>query len=356
LLAAIVEDSSDAILSKTLDGTVTSWNHAAELIYGYNASEMIGRPIATLLPPDRPDEVAHILERLKRGERIPHFETVRVAKNGKRLDVALTISPIRNSQGELVGASTIARDITAQKSVEEALRKAEKLALAGRMAATVAHEINNPLEAIGNVFYLLKNSVSLSADARKFIDIAEEELKRVSEIARLTLGMQRGSSERRESVQVTSLLENVLTLYQGRTRTLGIEVERRYEYEGGVPGAIGELRQVFSNLVVNAMDALSVSGNKLAVRLRKARRWDTCEQGVRVSIFDNGPGISPEHRAQLFQAFYTTKGEQGTGIGLWVSKSIVKNHGGTLRVHTSVRPGRSGTCFSVFLPLNSMPR
>jgi PAS domain S-box-containing protein len=354
LLAAIVEDTSDAIFSKTLDGVITSWNHAAETMYGYTRQEMIGQSVAKLLPADRPDEVTHILNRLKRGERIFHFETIRVAKDGHKFDVALTISPIRDTQGILAGASTIARDISEQKNAEEALRKAEKLALAGRMAATVAHEINNPLEGIANILYLLRNTVELNSEARKYVDAAHEELKRVTEITKLTLAMQRGTADRRESVRVTSVLENVLTLYERRAKTLGVEVERRYRYEGPVIGSPGELRQVFSNLVVNAMDALATTGDKLVLSVRRAQRWCTGEQGVRVSIIDNGPGIAPEHRSQLFQAFYTTKGEQGTGLGLWISRTIVKKHGGTLRIHSSVLPGRSGTCFSVFIPLGSV--
>ncbi len=356
LLAAIIDDSSDAILSKTLDGTITSWNHAAETMYGYKQEEMIGQPIAKLLPADRPDEVTHILNRLRRGERILHFETKRVAQDGRRLDVALTISPIRDGQGRLLGASTIARDITEQKNAEEALRKAEKLALAGRMAATVAHEINNPLEAIGNILYLLRSRGDLDAEVRRYIDLAHEELRRVAEITKLTLGMQRGAAGAREPVQISQLLENVLTLYQRKTMTLGVEVKRKYRYEGTAMGSPGELRQVFSNLIVNAMDALATTGDTLVVGIRKARRLKTGEQGVRISIVDNGPGIAPEHCSQLFQAFYTTKGELGTGIGLWVSRTIIQKHGGTLRLHSSVRPGRSGTCFSVFLPLESLPK
>jgi PAS domain S-box-containing protein len=351
LLAAIVEDSSDAILSKTLNGIVTSWNHAAEIMYGYSRQEMVGKSVAMLLPADRPSEVNHILSRLKRGERLYHFETVRVTKDGRELDVALTISPIRDAHGRLVGASTIARDITEQRNAQEALQKAEKLALAGRMAATVAHEINNPLEAIGNILYLLRNVVELSPEARKYVDIAYEELKRVSEIAKLTLGMQRGAPDSRESVQVTKLLDNVLTLYQGRTKTLGVKVTREYSFDGALVGSPGELRQVFSNLIVNAMDALAIKGDKLAVSVRCVRRWDTGERGIRVNVCDNGPGVPPEHRSQLFQAFYTTKGEHGTGIGLWVSRAIVQKHGGRMRIRSSVTPGRSGTCFSVFIPM-----
>jgi len=323
-------------------------------MYGYTRQEMIGRPVTTLVPPDRPDEVKHILSRLKRGERIDHYETVRISKSGRRFEVALTISPIRAGQGRLVGASTIARDITEQKNAEEALRKAEKLALAGRMAATVAHEINNPLEAIGNILYLLRNAVELSPEATQYVDTAQQELKRVSEITKLTLGMQRGAPDTREPVHVTKLLENVLTLYERKTRSLGIEVERRYSYDGAVFGSTGELRQVFSNLIVNAMDALATAGDKLILSVRRARRWDTGAEGLRVTVIDNGPGIPPEHRPQLFQAFYTSKGDHGTGIGLWISKALVNKHGGTLQVRSSVVPGRSGTCFSAFFPLENL--
>ena len=354
LLAAIVEDSSDAILSKTLDGTITSWNRAAESMYGYSRDEMIGQSVSILLPQDRPDEVAHILSRLRRGETIRHFETIRLTKNKTKLHVSLTISPIEDGQGRLVGASSIARDISEQRKMEEALQRSERLALAGRMAATVAHEINNPLEAISNVLYLLRTAMPLTSEAASYVEIAQEQLRRVSEIARLTLGAQRVDAARREPVHLQKLLEDVLTLFHRRITAAGIHVDRRYRYDGVIVGCAGELRQVFSNLIVNAIDALTETGDKLVLSLRRARRWDTREQGVRISVVDNGPGIPPEQRSQLFQAFYTTKGEQGTGIGLWVSSSIVKQHGGTLRMHSSTAPGRSGACFSVFLPLSNL--
>jgi len=177
-------------------------------------------------------------------------------------------------------------------------------------------------------------------------------LRRVSEITKLTLGMQRGTADRRESIQLTKLLENVLALYQRKSKSLGIQIERRFRDEGLILGSPGELRQVLSNLVVNAMDAMALTGNKLVVSVRKTRRWDTGQKGTRVSIIDNGPGIAPEQRAKLFQAFFTTKGDQGTGIGLWVSRNLVRKHNGSMRVRSSVRPGHSGACFSVFLPFS----
>ena len=359
LLSTIVEDSSDAILSKTLDGVITSWNRSAELMYGYTKEEAIGSPVTMLLPDDRKDEIKHYMERLARGVRINNFETVRVAKNGSRLNVLLTISPVRDSRKRIVGGSTIARDITAQKLAEHALQRAEKLALAGRMAATVAHEINNPLEAVNNILYLLRNSAELSPDGRKFVELACDEIERVMQITQLTLGMQRGSTRNPVPLQVTHLIDNVLTLYVGKTKKLGIQIVRHYGDEGKLVGFPVELQQVFSNLIVNAMDAMATRGNKLVVGVRRARRNGTGELGVRVSVLDNGPGIAAEHKGHVFQPFYTTKGEQGTGIGLWVSRNHVEKHQGTLRMHSSVRPGRSGTCFSVFLPLSAasaMPR
>ena len=158
-LGSIVESSDDAILGKTLDGTILSWNKAAERMYGYRAEEAIGRHVSMLLPPDHPDEVDDILRQLRHGEKIDHFETVRVAKDGRLLSVSLTISPIRDPQGLIIGASTIARDITRSKLAEQSLRNSEKLVAAGRMAATVAHEINNPLEAVTNALYLLAHAL-----------------------------------------------------------------------------------------------------------------------------------------------------------------------------------------------------
>jgi PAS domain S-box-containing protein len=351
LLATIVEDSTDAILSKTLDGIITSWNHAAELMYGYAKEEAIGSPVAMLLPKDRPNEAAQLLRLLAKGERVCNFETVRVAKDGTRLDVSLTISPIRDDRKRIVGASAIERDINEKKRAEEALRKAERLAVVGRMAATLAHEINNPLEAVSNLLFLLKNSMELSQDARKFVELANEELERVTQITQLTLGMQRGSSKAAVAFLTTHLIENVLTLYAGKARELGIKVVRRYSDEGKLSGFPVELQQVFSNLIVNAIDAMASAGDTLMLGVRCARHPVTGKLGVRISILDNGPGIAPEHTRHLFEPFYTTKGEHGTGIGLWVSRTIVEKYGGTLRLHSSMRLGRSGTCFSIFLPL-----
>jgi PAS domain S-box-containing protein len=201
LLASSVESSDKAIFSKTLDGTILSWNKAAERMYGYRSEEIVGKPISSLLPSDRPDEVHEILARLQRGQKVvDHFETMRVAKDGHSLTVSLTISPIRDSGGRIIGAFTITRDITRSKLAEQSMWNSEKLDVAGRMAATVAHEINNPLEAITDALYLLAESPSLDNSARQFLTIAQDELAKIRQIATLTLGLYRGNAERPQQV------------------------------------------------------------------------------------------------------------------------------------------------------------
>ena len=350
LLAAIVEDSEDAIFSKTLDGTILTWNRAAEKMYGYRPDEVIGKKVSILLPPGRSSELEVILERLRDGERISRFETTRRTKDGRILHVSLTISPVRNGGGEIIAASTIARDITQAKLAEEAIRNSERLAVAGRMAATIAHEINNPLESVTNILYLLARNTSLDETARQYVTVASEELKRVGQITRSTLGLYRERDTAIVAVTLTELIDSILLLYRRRLQSLEVQVEKRFEFAGKVMGVAGELRQVFSNLIANAIDALNVTGTKLIVHLRPSVDWrDPTRKGIRVTIADDGPGMSAENKSHLFQPFFTTKGEKGTGIGLWVSSGIVAKHAGSIRAWS--RTGvRHGTCFSVFLP------
>jgi PAS domain S-box-containing protein len=351
LLAAIVESSDDAIFSKTLDGTVMSWNKAAQQMYGYSADEIVGRSVSILLPPDRPNEVHDILERLKRGEKIQHFETIRRAKDGHLLAVSLSVSPMYDSQGKVAGASTIARDITQTRMAEQALLSSERLASAGRMAATLAHEINNPLEAVTNILYLLGQTATWDENARGFVHAAQEEVEKIRQVTKLTLGFHRQSDVERKEVKVTELVDNILALYRRRIDSFGVAVDRRYDSPGVVSGIPAELRQVLANLILNGVDALRKTGNKLVVRVRNSFHWqDPAKRGVRITIADNGPGIPTTVRAHIFEPFYTTKGEEGNGMGLWVTRGIIEKYGGTIRFRSSVNPERSGTTFSVFLP------
>jgi two-component system, chemotaxis family, CheB/CheR fusion protein len=350
LLAAVVEDSDDAIFSKTLDGIVLTWNGAAERMYGYRADEVIGKSVSMLLPQDRTTEVEEILTRLRQGGRIEHFETTRQTKEGRMLNVSLTVSPVRDAQGNIIAASTIARDITQAKLAEEAIRNSERLALAGRMAATITHEINNPLEIVTNILYLLAKDQSLGETARQYVGKAEEELRRVGQITRSTLGLYRERDTAIVPVNIAELIDSILPLYGRRLQSLYVQVDKRFEAAGNIVGVAGELRQVFSNLIANAIDALTITGTKLVMHVRDSRDWsDLSRRGIRVTIADDGSGMSVETRANLFQPFFTTKGQKGTGVGLWVSRGIVAKHGGSIRLWSNTG-ARHGTCFSVFLP------
>jgi two-component system, chemotaxis family, CheB/CheR fusion protein len=353
LLASIVEDSDDAILSKNLEGTILTWNKAAERMYGYRPEEVIGKNVSILLPPDRPQEVREILQRLRLGEKIEHYETRRRTKDGGVLYVSLTISPVRDAEGKVFGASTIARDITQTKMAEEALRNSERLAVAGRMAATVAHEINNPLETVTNVLYLLSRNQGLDEGARKYLKIADEELRRIAQITRSTLGLYRERDTTPGAVNLSEMIDNLLMFYQRQVQSLGVKVDKRYDSVGRVVGVSGELRQVIANLLANAIDALSVAGTKLKIHVYESADWQNLsKRGIRVVVADDGPGINAEIQVNLFRPFYTTKGQKGTGLGFWVSRGIVTKHGGTIRLRS--RTGiRHGTCFAVFLPLGT---
>ena len=207
LLAAIVESSNDAIIGKNLNGIVTSWNEAATRMFGYTAEEIVGQPILRLIPQELYHEEDMILEKLKLGDRIDHYETTRIKKSGERFEVSVTISPIRDRKGHIIGASKTARDISDRKKIEQVLIQSEKLAATGRMAATIAHEINNPLDSVMNLVFLARTSSSINK-ARGYLQTAEKELERVAHIVRQTLGYYREPVGPVE-VDVRELIEDV---------------------------------------------------------------------------------------------------------------------------------------------------
>jgi len=347
-IAAIVESSDDAILSKDMNGIITSWNRGAEQLYGYSAGEAIGQHVSILAPPEQGDEIPAIMKRLLRGGHIQRHQTERVRKDGTRLTVYLSISPLRNRRGEIVGASSIAQDITVQKRTEEALRRNEKLATAGRLAAAIAHEINNPLEAVTNLLYLAGRDPESQQD---YLRLAEKEVQRVAAIAQQTLGLVREPSSALP-LNVAETLDQVLRLYLPRLVAKRIQVEKHYDPAADIRGFAGELRQLFSNLITNAVDAMGESG-RLRVRVARSHEWAESQRqrsGVRITIADNGGGIRRNDMAHIFEPFYTTKKDIGTGLGLWLSHGIVQKHSGSIRVRSRTTPGHSGTIFTVFLP------
>ena len=348
-LATIVESSDDAIISKDLNGVVTSWNPAAEAIFGYTAQEMIGRSIKTIIPPELHDDEQRILQTIASGERIHHFETIRVTRSGERIFVSLTISPLQDETGMIIGAAKILRDITRQKKAEIALHQSERLASVGRLAATVAHEINNPLEAVTNLVYLAKEGAT-QENVREYLRIADEELNRIAYITRQTLGFFR-ETRGTTSVRLREMLETAIC-FASKTRNKGIEIRPEVRHEE-ISAAPSEIRQLMVNLISNSIDAVDTNG-RVRVRVSAAKEWSgKGDRGVRLVVADSGCGIPPSVRSNLFEPFFTTKTDMGTGLGLWICKSIVEKHGGSIRVKSSTTPGRSWTAVSVFLPMLS---
>jgi PAS domain S-box-containing protein len=255
LLKSIVQSSEDAIITKDLNGIITSWNPAAERIFGYTPEEIVGKSVLMLIPPSLYDEEPVILTKLRAGERIDHFETVRVTKDGKQLNVSLTISPLKDASGKIVGASKILRDIGERKQMENSLLLAEKIAAVGRMAAAVAHEINNPLESVLNLIYLARTNASDADQVVDYLNLAEKELLRVSHIARQTLGYYREHSAA-IPVTLSDLILDTLKVYESRLTAAGIEVRTEFSSNSQIVVRKGEMIQVISNFITNAIYAM----------------------------------------------------------------------------------------------------
>jgi two-component system CheB/CheR fusion protein len=345
-LAAIVTSSEDAIISFSVDGIVTSWNKGAENLYRYPAAEIVGRPLSVLVPTDRMGELDRNLERLNREEQIGSYQTERIDKYGMRLPVLISVSPLRNESGKLVGASAIARDISAQKRTEEVLRRNERLATAGRLTAAIAHEIKNPLESLTNLVYLARRDAS---GRDEYLSLAEQEIGRLDSIAQQALGFVREGASA-EPMDAGKIMEEVLQLYLRKLQTNRVSVDKRSGDQLEIVGFPGELRQLFSNLILNAADAMK-NGGRLRLRVVRTHEWSgNMRPGVRITVADTGNGIGSRDLPHIFEPFYTTKKDQGTGLGLWLAYGIVQKHGGWMRVMSRTTPGNSGTVFAVFLP------
>jgi signal transduction histidine kinase len=244
------------------------------------------------------------------------------------------------------------RDYLAERhKAEDALRKSEKLAVAGRLAASIAHEINNPLESVVNLLYLISTSSALE-ESKNYTQIAMRELARVSEIVTQTLKFHRQQSKP-VMVRITEIVESALVLYHGRLISAQIAIERDFRECQPIFVMVGEVRQLIVNLVGNSVDAMA-SGGTLKIRVTDTREHSNgARPGIRLTIADTGSGIHPEIKKKLFEPFVSTKGDTGTGLGLWVSAEIVQKHGGTIQVRSSTTSPATGTVFSIFLPVQS---
>jgi PAS domain S-box-containing protein len=356
-LASIVDSSEDAIIGKELDGTITAWNKGAEHIYGYSAEEVIGKSISLLIPRDRPDEIPTILEKIRRGESIVHYESVRVTKDGRHLDVSVSISPIRDAAGNVVGASAIGRDITAQKRSEQHLRQAQKMEAIGRLAGGVAHDFNNILGIITACTELLHDRVDASTEPAQYITNIRKAAERGALLTRQLLAFSR--KQVAQPPRILDLNERLAETSKLLRPLMGDDVEiviLPKSKSALVEADPGQLDQILVNLAVNSRDAMPRGGKfilettTVGLDAAFAQQHGDIAAGkyVVLAVSDTGTGMDEATASRIFEPFFTTKDmSKGTGLGLATVYGIVQQSGGHIWVYSE--PGR-GTTFKIYLP------
>jgi PAS domain S-box-containing protein len=355
-LAAIVEFSDDAIIGKDLDGIIQSWNAGAEKIFGYSAGEMVGSPMALLIPADRPDEESQILEKIRRGESVRNFETVRQAKDGRRIDVSVTVSPIKDSTGQIAGVSKVARDITERRRLEEQFRQSQKMDAIGQLAGGVAHDFNNILGVIQMQSDLLKTEASITPAQ---LETAREIGNAAQRAAALTRQLLLFSRKEILQLRDLDLNQSINNMTKMLWRILGEDVQMQFRFAMQplfIHADAGMLDQVLMNLAVNSRDAMP-KGGRLVIETSTAEFDElVCGQSAQarpgsfvcLSVSDTGCGIPAEKLPRIFEPFFTTKDVgKGTGLGLATVFGIVQQHQGWIHVYSEVG---HGTTFRIYLP------
>jgi hypothetical protein len=355
-LASIIDSSEDSIVGKNLDGTIMTWNRGAELLYGYTADEAIGKPIAMLVPKDHPDEIPRILEQIRNGKSVEHYESVRVTKDGRQLDVSIRVSPIRDAAGNPVGASAITRDITTQKRAEEHLRQAQRMDAIGRLAGGLAHDFNNILGIITACTELLRGQVKISGDSAEYLANIHKAVDRGSGLTRQLLAF---SKKQKVQIQMLDLNERLKETVRLLRPLMSDDVEivvAPRSTSAIIEADLGQLDQILVNLAVNAKDAMP-HGGKFILETANVRLDDlyaeqhpsiTPGNYVMLAVSDTGTGMDAAIMSRIFEPFFTTKDVgKGTGLGLATVYGIVQQSGGHIQVYSEV--GR-GTTFKIHLP------
>lgn len=351
-LKAIYSASLEYIGLVTPDGILLDCNRALLEFTGSNRAGVVGKPFAETPwfsgTPGAPELIRNAIAYANRGEVFRSELTLR-RPDGEAVVFDFLLTPVRDDTGGIGFLVPEGRDITEEKRTESALLQSEKLASVGRLASSIAHEINNPLESVMNLIYLARHAPP--AESERYLDLADQEIRRVSLIANQTLRFHKQAAKP-QAVTAADLFSTVMSIYEGRLRNAHVKVEKRFSTDGSVMCYPGDVRQVLNNLVANALEAMPFGG-RLLIRGRAGRDWKTGRPGLVMTIADNGAGIPPEVRKRIFDAFFTTKGTAGNGLGLWVCEEIVQRHQGKLRVRSTQRPKRKGTTFALFLPFEA---
>lgn len=354
-LLTTLRSIGEAVIATDPLGRIEFLNSAAEALTGWKRHDARGRAVTDVLKTFDEGTGLPIMDpaefvRSRQKHEAQTVVSVLERRDGERRLIDESAAPILDSTGRLRGIVLVFRDMTERRRTENALRSSERLALVGRLSATIAHEIQNPLDAVTNLLYLIEHTSELPSTVSEYARIAQDEILRITQITRQLLSFNR---EAREPVLVDlkEVIESVLGLFGPKLTSNGIRVRKDYETTEKVMGLPGELRQVFSNLIGNAMEATG-KGGQIDIKVNSANDWrDGHRKGIRVVVSDNGTGIPKLAKQGLFTRFFTTKGEKGTGLGLWVSKGIVEKHEGSMRFRSSTEGSRRGTTFMVFLPL-----
>jgi len=355
-LAAIVDSSEDAIIGKDLDGVITAWNKGAEHMYGYTAEEALGKPISIIVPKEQPDEIPKLLAKIRRGEAVEQYEAFRVNKDGRRLNISLSLSPIRDSEGKIVGTSAIGRNVTEQKRAEDQLRQAQKMEAVGRLAGGIAHDFNNILGVISACSEFLRDRVERGSQSAQFVDNLRKAAERGASLTRQLLVFSRKQVAKPQVLNLNERLQEVSKLLRP---LMGDDVEIVISPKSStvfVEADPGQLDQIVMNLAVNARDAMP-RGGKMILET-STMQFDegfarlhypmTAGKYALLAVSDNGIGMDEATVQRIFEPFFTTKEVgKGTGLGLATVYGIVKQAGGYIWVYSE--PGR-GTTFKVYLP------
>jgi PAS domain S-box-containing protein len=364
LQRAIFESANFSSIATDAHGVIQIFNVGAERMLGYAADEVVDKATPAELS-DKKEIVARaaaltaefgthitpgfeaLVFKAARGiEDI--YELTYCRKGGSEFPAIVSVTALRDADEAIIGYLLIGTDNTARKQAEAALLRSEMLATAGRMAASIAHEINNPLEGMMNTLYLARTTKGVPKAALKYLEVAEGELNRIAHITRQSLGFYREFSVA-TSNSVSALIDSVLNLLQAKIRSSGAVVEQQCEERLQVLGIVGELRQVLANLLANSLDAIEPDG-RIVVRASACVDPRNGARRVRIAVADSGTGMAAATTKSVFDPFFTTKGTVGNGLGLWVCKQLVEKHGGSIRVRSCVAGARRGTTFSVLLP------